>query len=346
MQESKAIRPEIKGLFDTVKQQSKYYIEAFEQLNSFKSEYQQLIGDVNNLAESLALKVNHEIFSLKQKYDSIIKVLTIETNNTLEKYKELSDLSHLQDTYSQALQSINQVNVVVEKNILQLRKDAEEFHRELNYIKVNSDKEIKNLIDANKEYIKKIVSDEKIASDAENIAKFKNLDSRLSKTEQYSQKLSNDINNDIKSIQKELANLKMIVKNISNAEDNAIKAKLNEINANLQKNDLVLSSLNEEVYHLKIKNESIFTSIDKNSPDKAKLNSNQQDNNKLDEISKGSITAIFGKDNIEEYNRINKRLHQNEIDYSELLKKYNSLQIISISAISIAIIGIIIALIV
>lgn len=346
MQESKAIRPEIKGLFDTVKQQSKDYIEAFEQLNSFKSEYRQLIADVNNLAESLTLRVNHEIFSLKQKYDSIIKVLTIETNNTLEKYKELSDLSHLQDSYNQALLSINQVNDVVEKNILQLRKDAEEFHRELNYIKVNSDKEIKNLIDNNKEFIKKIVSDEKIVSEAENTDKFKNFNSRISKTEQYIQKLASDIGKDIKSIQKELANLKMIIKNVSNTEDNAIITKLNEINSNLQKNDLALSSLNEEVYHLKIKNESIFTGIDKNSPDNAKSNSKQHDNINFDDTSKGSITAIFGKDNIEEYNKINKRLHQNEIGYSELQKKYNSLQIISISAISIAIIGIIIALIV
>jgi hypothetical protein len=127
MQDSKAIRPEIKGLFDSVRQQALLYAEAFEILDRNKLIYESMTGDMKNITADAVLKINHEMSHLKEKYDNIIKILQIESAKVTEKYTELKDLKGLQDSYFSALESIKLFNENIEKQSNEFKREYNEF---------------------------------------------------------------------------------------------------------------------------------------------------------------------------------------------------------------------------
>lgn len=326
MQDTKAIRPEIKGLFDTVKQQSLQYVDAFEQLESYKRQYISMVDDVDKLAESLALKINHEIFSLKQKYDSITKILTIETNKTLDKYKELSSLSQLQDSYNNAIESIKIIRETLDKNTLQLRKDSEEYSRELNHIKINAEKEIKNIINNNDELIRNIIDEEKNIFEVEINSKFKMLDGRLYKVEQSTSSINKQLNTDFGRIYKDIDTLRNLVRNLNKREDEEEQLKYERMKSDIQKIEINLSSLSEELFHLKVKSESGLADIHK------KRVTNNENTGQ-------SITAFFGKDYEEEYQKLEKKLNDIEEANNLLQLKYETMKNVAFGAIIISLIS-------
>lgn len=333
MQDSKAIRPEIKGLFETVKQQSLQYVEAFEHLEKYKKEYQEMIADINNLAESFSLKINHEIFSLKQKYDSISKILTIETNKTLDKYKELNNLTQLQDSYNNALESIRIIKDTLDRNTLQLRRDSEEFSRELNYIKLNAENEIKKIIKNNDDLIRRIVNEEKEISEIDYNAKLKTLDGRLFKVEQSTQSINNQLNNDFRRIYKDIDTLRNLVKNLNKREDDESKNKYENIKNEIQLLSINLANLSEDFFHLKVKSESNLGDAIRRKDHK-------------DEFADHSITAFFGKDYEEDYKRLEIKVDELQEFSNSIKQKYDTMKYIALGAISISLLGVILAIIV
>ncbi|HRP01357.1 MAG TPA: hypothetical protein PLE30_01805 [Candidatus Kapabacteria bacterium] len=338
MQDSNTIRPEIRGLFEVVKQQSKQYMEAFEQLENQKLEYQHIINDINNLADSLTLKINHEIFSFKQKYEDLSKILTIETNKTLDKYKEIADLAQLQTSYSKALESITLIKGSIEKNTLQLQKESEEYIREFNFLKNNTNKEI-NLILSDKEELIRRISKEEIAIWSNEInTQFKSASTRLNKLEQSFSLSNSQLSNDFKRLYKDLDNIKSLVKNFNKKDIEENKHRLDSVEQNLSKYDQSLASLSSDFYHFKIKNESPLAPI-------------QSLENEIKETMKpvqssvdNSITAFFGKDYEDEHKKLLLRLNKTESALGELQSKYNSAQLIAIGSIIIAILSIAIAI--
>jgi len=333
MQETKAIRPEIKGLFETVKQQSLQYVDAFEQLEDYKKQYQEIVNDVNRLAESLTLKVNHEIFSLKQKYDSITKILTIETNKTLDKYKELSSLSQLQDSYNSAIESIKIIRETLDKNTMQLKRDSEEYRRELNHIKINAEKEIKNIINGHDELIRKIVEEEKNIYEVNVNSKFKSLDSRLYKVELSTRTINNQLNTDFTRIYKDVDTLRNLVRNLNKREDEEAQTRYQRMKDDIQRIETSISDLSEELFQLKVKSESGFADIHKRRVI-------------TDENTGRSITAFFGKDYEEEYQKLEQKLSEVEESNNLLQVKYETMKNLAIGAIIISSISVVASVIV
>ncbi len=333
MQDTKAIRPEIRGLFETVKQQSLQYVESFEQLEKYKQEYHEMVYDINNLAESLTLKINHEIFSLKQKYDSITKVLTIETNRALDKYSELSNLTQLQESYNNSIETIKIIKETLDKNTLQLRKETEEYSRELKHIKGNAENEIKNIIKNNDEVIRNIVNEEKDIFEIEFNAKLKTLDGRLFKVEQSTQSINNQLNTDFRRIYKDIDTLRNLVKNLNKREDDEFQTKFDTLRNTVQRLEVLHSNLSEEFYHLKINSESSLAAIKYK-----KVN--------YEEPAANSITAFFGKDYEEEYKKLEQKIEEIITNNDKLKIKFETMKYIAIGAIAFSLISIILSLLI
>lgn len=329
--DSKAIRPEIKGLFETVKQQSLQYVDAFEKLEQYQAEYRTIVADLNNLAESLTLKINHEIFSLKQKYDSITKILQIETTKTNEKYKELTNISQLQESYNSAIESIKIIREALDKNTLQLRRDSEEYNRELKFIKNNAEAEINNIIKNNDELIRKIVGEEKEIFEIEFNSKLKLLDGRLFKVEQSTSSINNQLNTDFRRIYQDIDTLRSLVKNLNKREDEENHAKFENLKRDLSRIELNLSSLSEDLFHLRVKSESSLEEITKR-----RLS--------IDDSHGHSITAFFGKDYEEEYQKLERKLEDISESNENLKSKYDTMRNIAIGAITLSAISIIVSI--
>ena len=111
--------------------------------------------DMRNITSDVVLKINHEMSHLKEKYDSIIKILHIETNKVTEKYSELKDLKILQDSYFSALESIKQFNENIEKQSNDFKKEYNEFKKEITFFRKRTDDEILSLTENSKsQYIR------------------------------------------------------------------------------------------------------------------------------------------------------------------------------------------------
>lgn len=208
MQDTKAIRPELKGLFDTIRKQAIEYASAFDDIEKSRNEYQNIIKDVNQLVESFTLKVNSEIFGLKQKYDAITKILTIETNKTLEKYQELHNLKLIQDSYSSAVDTINMLKESIERNSKFLKKNTDEFAEELTLFKTNASKEIQNVLNKGDEHIRMLIQQDREELEQLLASKFTMFESRIYKVEQSNYLINEQIDEDFKRIYTDLDKFK------------------------------------------------------------------------------------------------------------------------------------------
>jgi len=288
----------------------------------------QLVKEINELADGFTLKINHEIFNLKQKYDSITKILTIETNKTLEKYSELNDLKNLQASYESALTNINLLIANVEKNALTLKRDRDEFSREISYFKNKVNEEIEQIANYNHELLKELVAVEFAKKDAENLSKVKLLESRILKLEQSLWNNNDLVNRDLNKIYKDMDIFKSVLSTMSKADNSNYTRQIDIIFDNLSKLELASASINNQLYMLQNKINKEVSVFDQR--------------NTLDTSSQ-TITAFFGKDYEQEYKKLTNRLIALENLCSGLSTKNTTLIITAYSSIAIALLSILLA---
>jgi len=326
MPETNAIRPEIKGLFETVKQQAHQYQEAFDRLEHVYSHYQQLVSDLENLSEKFQTRINNEIFNLKQKYDNITKILTIETNKTIEKYSELQDLKTLQDSYQAALNSINLMISKIDTSIKNLEKNEENFEREITIFKNKTNEEVQKFIDDATKKIQDISNKvyEKKEIEIKNIQRA--FDLRLIKLENSMWSINDKINYEIETINKELSIFRDISNKLHIKLDKLQNQQFDKIKEDISKLELEIANLNSQLYSLENKTSNSKELLGKELPDDTKM-----------------ITAYFGRDYEDEFNRLISQVKKIENELINSENKNKILLTIAITSISLAAISIILS---
>jgi chromosome segregation ATPase len=116
MNETNAIRPELRGLFDTVKQQARQYRTAFETIEKRSDEFLKLAHELRKLSDDTQQDVENTIYNLRQKVEDLIKVLELETEKTLQKYRQLKDISELKDNVEDAFERSMELRESLAKN--------------------------------------------------------------------------------------------------------------------------------------------------------------------------------------------------------------------------------------
>jgi len=326
MPETNAIRPEIKGLFETVKQQAHQYQEAFDRLEHVYSHYKELVSDLENLSEKFQTRINNEIFNLKQKYDNITKILTIETNKTIEKYSELQDLKTLQDSYQAALNSINLMISKIDTSIKNLEKNEENFEREITIFKNKTNEEVQKFIDDATKKIQDISNKvyEKKEIEIKNIQRA--FDLRLIKLENSMWSINDKINYEIETINKELSIFRDISNKLHIKLDKLQNQQFDKIKEDISKLELEIANLNSQLYSLENKISNSKKLLGKELPDDTKM-----------------ITAYFGRDYEDEFNRLISQVKKIEIELINSENKNKILLTIAITSISLAAISIILS---
>ncbi|MDX9790577.1 MAG: hypothetical protein WC313_10170 [Candidatus Kapaibacterium sp.] len=146
MQDTKALRPEIKGLFETIKNQAIKYSEAFELLDYHRSEYERYIKELKSLYDEIYVSTGNEMFQLRQKYDDLTKILKVENSKISRKYSELKDLKQLQDSYFSALESIKSIQTSLESQYSMLKKGSDDFNEKIQDIKNSANSKVDEFI--------------------------------------------------------------------------------------------------------------------------------------------------------------------------------------------------------
>ncbi len=230
MEDTKAIRPEIKGLFDTIKNQAIQYADTFDKLEQCHADYIALTKDIKKINEELYLSINAEIFAFKQSYEDYIKLLKIESLKISQKYSELKDLKMLQDSYFDAKESIVTINQNLEKQNNELKTLFDDFNSLVDSIKNSADEKIDDFLKSSiNRFNDTIKSDLKNTENKINqrISYHNNKISIIEKSlKNYYEKQILDTKNiydEIDNLKKNVVNLFQISTNKSNQSNNEIK---------------------------------------------------------------------------------------------------------------------------
>jgi hypothetical protein len=140
MEESKAISPETKGLFDTIRAQAKEYAEAFDFLKREKEELMRLKSLLYDTQSEISAKAGDLFNEIHKNVIETLSLIESKTEKTIKIYDELENIRTLRDSlYSLSeslkkqaveLQSTNQMfksraDIEIESTILEIRSKAE-----------------------------------------------------------------------------------------------------------------------------------------------------------------------------------------------------------------------------
>lgn len=240
MLDSKAIRPEIKGLFDTIVLQAEKYAQAFELLDSHRNDYEKLARDLKTLNESVYSSVNHELINLKQKYDDIIKILKIESSQIHQKYSEINDLSTLQQSYFSALESIKVIQTSIEQQFSLLKKGVDEYTDSINDIKLSADEKVNEFLKDSLGEIEKTVTLQYQSFEDRIIRQVRIVEGKILNNDEVYFAFQTKYKNDLKRITDELDDFKKSIIKLEVARNNpndphSLKGSLNDLHSKIEK---------------------------------------------------------------------------------------------------------------
>lgn len=238
MLDTKAIRPEIKGLFETIHQQAEKYAQAFELLDSHKQDYEKLSIELKTLNDGVYSSVNHELVNLKQKYDDIIKLLKIESSQIHQKYTELSDLSSLQSSYFSALESIKTIQLSLEEQFVMLKKGVDDYTESINSIKNSADEKVDDFLKDSLEEIEKTVKSQYQGFEDRITRQVRLIEGKILNNDEIYFAFQAKYKEDIKIINADIDDFKKSVVKLEIARNNpndplSFKSTLNELNSKI-----------------------------------------------------------------------------------------------------------------
>jgi hypothetical protein len=238
MLDTKAIRPEIKGLFETIHQQAEKYAQAFGLLDSHKQEYEKLSIELKTLNDGVYSSVNHELVNLKQKYDDIIKLLKIESSQIHQKYTELSDLSSLQSSYFSALESIKTIQLSLEEQFVMLKKGVDDYTESINSIKNSADEKVDDFLKDSLEEIEKTVKSQYQGFEDRITRQVRLIEGKILNNDEIYFAFQAKYKEDIKIINADIDDVKKSVVKLEIARNNpndplSFKSTLNELNSKI-----------------------------------------------------------------------------------------------------------------
>ena len=256
MQGTQSIRPEIKGLFDTIKEQSVKYNEAFEHLERQTYAYRMFMNELNDLAENVKTTLNNKIRSIDVKVEDSIRVLKLEHNKTINKYTELRDLKYLQDTFQNAIDSINQIKETFDRHLEANKRIIAEFDRTLQDFKKKSNNELEIFMTESQTKVNTLTANEFAKLEEKIAIRQRQIEGRMVSLDQTFWNNFDKLTAEFKNMSREFDGLKNIISSINHvAEDQTKKLKIQFDNTRekMENNIEFLNSLIKE-FQEKIEN--------------------------------------------------------------------------------------------
>ena len=186
MLDSKAISPEVKGLFETVHLQAKEYARAFQELEQSMHEFKLLSDALLKLKEQLKEQVDNAISELNKQFNDSLSFIENKTDKAIKIYEDLQSIRDFRDSLSE----------IHDK----LKKQTVEFDSYLQSIRAKADVELELLISNIKGKIEKEVESETQKSEMRIALKLRQMDSKLIAYDQKLWSLNENQSREYKSI--------------------------------------------------------------------------------------------------------------------------------------------------
>jgi hypothetical protein len=215
MAENKAIRPEIRGLFDMIREHATKYNRAFDNLERDRENYEYFVGDLKKQVQEFYKVINTDFYSIKQKYDDVIKIINIETLKTLEKYSALSDLEQLQKSYFKAVQEISEIHKSLNEQYEFLQKESNAFINLSNEIKNKSNREVEKFLENADKNLAEAISREISKTEDKVMAKLVSVEKRIVYFDQIYWAFQDRYREEVRNFYKEMDTLKGIFSSVN-----------------------------------------------------------------------------------------------------------------------------------
>ncbi len=317
------IRPEIRGLFDKIREQALKYNRAFEKLEKDREFYEHFVSELKKQVQEFYKIINNDFYSIKQKYDDVIKILTLETNKTLEKYSELHNLQELQESYFNAVQEISRIQESLETQTEFLKKEANSFINLLNEVKNKATKEADKFLESADEKLHESIH--KRSSDIEEklMTKLVSVEKRIVYFDQIYWTFQDKYRDEIRNFYKEMDALKSLFGSINTRS--SAGADINFLEIELTKK---IEELRKELNRLEERNNT-FEAVIKRLPKS---------------LQEPGATIATQNDDEKKFTEINKKLSKLTRDSDTLRKSLSTATVVGAIAIVGAIMAVVLAI--
>lgn len=212
MEESKAISPEVKGLFATVRSQAKEYTKAFERLEIEISKFETLKTELSKVPDQIRYEVNNTIQELKKNVEDSIELLEVKFDTISNIYNDIESIRSLRDELSDMSKKLNKQTV-----------DINNF---INNFKARSEAELKSFIAEIRQKIDDEMSQHSAKTENKLNIKIRKLEGKLLTFDQKLWSVSNTQNYEFKNLLSDFNALKADVvdlQDVLETLDNVIK---------------------------------------------------------------------------------------------------------------------------
>ncbi len=272
MQDTQSIRPEIKGLFDTIKEQSVKYNEAFEHLERQTYAYRMFMNELNDLAENVKSTLNNKIRSIDVKVEDSIRILKLEHNKTINKYTELRDLKYLQDTFQNAVDSINQIKETFDRHVETNKRIVNEFDRTLLDFKKKSNNELEIFMTESQTKINTLTANEFAKMEEKIAIRQRQIEGRMISLDQTFWNNFDKLAAEFKNMGKEFDGLKSIISSINHVAEDQTKKLKTQFDATRDKMENNIEFLNTLIKEFQDKLENLNRNYESRNSDTPQIN--------------------------------------------------------------------------
>ncbi len=235
MEETKAISPEVRGLFDTIRSQAKEYEKAFKYIEIERIKLEQQRSAVEHMMDEIRNEVNYTTLKLNQKVQESLKFIESRTEKTIKIYDNLENIVDLRDSLTQ-LHTLVKKQVSEVENFLKLEipKTIKEFDILLKSVKSKSELELDNILNNFRQKMEKYLEAETMKLDQKNAMKFKQIESRVAAFELKVNNVSDAYNNDFKELMDEFAGIRNKVTSVTYRGDEIYNDIRNRIGSQME----------------------------------------------------------------------------------------------------------------
>ncbi|HPI20502.1 MAG TPA: hypothetical protein PKY56_09030 [Candidatus Kapabacteria bacterium] len=147
MEESKALSPEVKGLFDTIKHQAKEYTKAFDYLETQISELSHLKTYLEKFAEQIRNDFNTTTVDLNKSIAEFVNEVELKSEKIQKVYDNLDSIKELRDELYEANNRIKRQITETSTSLQNFKEKSElEINSALSNISNTIEKEIESNI--------------------------------------------------------------------------------------------------------------------------------------------------------------------------------------------------------
>lgn len=257
MEESKALGPEVKGLFTTVKAQAKQYTDAFERLSYELASFESIKTELVKVPDQIRDEVNNTIQELKKNFEDTIELLEVKFERISNIYNDFENIRNLRDELT--IMSTTLIKLTTEINIT------------LNNFKSHSQTVLDSLVKESRQRIDDEMEKHASKTESKLTIKIRKLEGKLLAFDQKLWSVSNSQNYDIKRFASDIKSMKADIPDLQDALatfDNIIKRSASGVikeHAKVIINDL-LTIEKKEINDQLSKIERFFSQININMP--------------------------------------------------------------------------------